>query len=81
MKIQGREDMMIKAAKPQSVDDYLAALPDDDYKQAALARLRRLIKAAAPKATGVISYGSLHTNTTGCSSALRRFRTIAAFSS
>lgn len=48
--------MMKKAAKPQSVDDYLAALPDDDYKQAALARLRRLIKAAAPKATEVISY-------------------------
>jgi uncharacterized protein YdhG (YjbR/CyaY superfamily) len=40
--------------KPESVDDYLAALPDD--KRAALVRLRKLIQAAAPKATEVISY-------------------------
>ena len=40
--------------KPESVDDYLAALPDD--KRAALARLRKLIQAAAPKAAEVISY-------------------------
>ena len=40
--------------KPESVDDYLAALPDD--KRAALAGLRKLIQAAAPNATEVISY-------------------------
>ena len=42
------------SVKPESVDDYLAALPDD--KQAALARLRKLVQAAAPKAVEVISY-------------------------
>lgn len=40
--------------KPESVDDYLAELPDD--KRAALARLRKLIQAAAPKAAEVIGY-------------------------
>ncbi|MGI0038566.1 MAG: iron chaperone [Nitrososphaera sp.] len=40
--------------KPESVDDYLAVLPDD--KRAALAKLRKLIQAAAPNATEVISY-------------------------
>lgn len=43
-----------KTAKSASVDDYLAALPED--KRAALEKLRRLIKAAAPKAVEIISY-------------------------
>lgn len=38
----------------ESVDDYLAALPED--ARAALEKLRKTIKAAAPKATEVISY-------------------------
>ena len=37
-----------------NVDDYLAAVPED--VRAALAKLRKTIKAAAPKATEVISY-------------------------
>ncbi|HWO03063.1 MAG TPA: DUF1801 domain-containing protein [Blastocatellia bacterium] len=37
-----------------TVDDYLAAVPED--ARAALAKLRKTIKAAAPKATEVISY-------------------------
>ena len=41
-------------APASGVDDYLAALPED--ARAALARLRKTIKAAAPKATEVISY-------------------------
>ena len=40
--------------RPQTVDDYLAALPDD--ARATLEKLRKVIKAAAPKATEVISY-------------------------
>lgn len=40
---------------PVSVAAYLAAAPPE--KRAALQRLRRLIKAAAPKATEAISYG------------------------
>lgn len=43
-----------KRTPPKSVDDYLVALPDD--ARAALGRLRKTIKAAAPKATEVISY-------------------------
>jgi uncharacterized protein YdhG (YjbR/CyaY superfamily) len=41
--------------KAKDVDDFLAAVPKD--KRAALSKLRRDIKAAAPKATEVISYG------------------------
>jgi uncharacterized protein YdhG (YjbR/CyaY superfamily) len=41
--------------KPNSVEDYLAALPDD--ARAALEKLRRTIRAAAPMATEGISYG------------------------
>jgi uncharacterized protein YdhG (YjbR/CyaY superfamily) len=41
--------------KPASVDDYLAALPDD--KRAALQKLRATIRTAAPMATEKISYG------------------------
>jgi uncharacterized protein YdhG (YjbR/CyaY superfamily) len=44
-----------KAASPKTVDDYLAAAPKD--RRAALIKLRRTIKAAAPKATEGISYG------------------------
>lgn len=41
-------------AAPTSVDDYLAALPE--APRAALEKLRKQIKAAAPEATEVISY-------------------------
>ena len=43
------------AAKPKTIDEYLAALPDD--QRAALERLRKTIRAAAPKAEERISYG------------------------
>ena len=43
-----------KSAPAPTVDDYLAAAPED--ARAALAKLRKTIKAAAPKATEVISY-------------------------
>jgi uncharacterized protein YdhG (YjbR/CyaY superfamily) len=39
---------------PQTVDDYLAALPKE--KRATLEKLRKTIKSAAPKATEGISY-------------------------
>jgi uncharacterized protein YdhG (YjbR/CyaY superfamily) len=39
---------------PKSVDDYLAALPEDS--RATLEKLRATIRAAAPKATEGISY-------------------------
>jgi uncharacterized protein YdhG (YjbR/CyaY superfamily) len=42
------------AAKPRTIDEYLAALSDD--KRAALEKLRKTIKAAAPKAEECISY-------------------------
>ena len=41
-------------AGPSDVDDYLAALPDEQRR--ALEKLRRQIKAAAPHATETISY-------------------------
>jgi uncharacterized protein YdhG (YjbR/CyaY superfamily) len=41
-------------AAPTSVDDYLAALPE--APRAALEKLRKTIKAAAPQATETISY-------------------------
>jgi uncharacterized protein YdhG (YjbR/CyaY superfamily) len=41
-------------AKPRTIDEYLAALSDD--KRAALEKLHRAIKAAAPKAEECISY-------------------------
>ncbi len=41
-------------ATPQSVDDYLAALPEE--ARATLEKIRKTIKAVAPKATEVISY-------------------------
>ena len=42
------------AAKPKTIDEYLAALSDD--KRAALEKLRKTIRAAAPKAQECISY-------------------------
>jgi uncharacterized protein YdhG (YjbR/CyaY superfamily) len=41
--------------KPQTIDEYLAALSDD--KRVALQRLRKSIRAAAPRAEECISYG------------------------
>jgi uncharacterized protein YdhG (YjbR/CyaY superfamily) len=42
------------AVKPKTIDEYLAALSDD--KRAALEKLRKTIRAAAPKAEECISY-------------------------
>jgi uncharacterized protein YdhG (YjbR/CyaY superfamily) len=42
------------AAKPKTIDDYLAALSDD--KRTALERLRKIIRAAVPNAEECISY-------------------------
>jgi uncharacterized protein YdhG (YjbR/CyaY superfamily) len=42
-------------AKPKTIDEYLAALSED--KRAALQKLRKAIKGAAPKAEECISYG------------------------
>src|SRR5262245_66384249 len=42
------------AAKPRTIDEYLATLSDD--KRAALEELRKTIRAAAPKAEECISY-------------------------
>lgn len=42
------------SAKPQTIDEYLAPLSNE--KRAALEKLRRAIKAAAPKAEECISY-------------------------
>ena len=42
-------------AKAKTIDNYLASLNDD--KRAALERLRKVIRAAAPKAEECISYG------------------------
>ena len=41
-------------AKPKTIDEYLAALSND--KRAALERLRKTIRAAAPRAQECISY-------------------------
>jgi len=42
------------ATKPRTIDEYLASLSSD--KRAALQKLRKAIKAAAPKAEECISY-------------------------
>src|SRR3990172_3312883 len=42
------------AGKPKTIDEYLAALSDD--KRAALEKLRKTIRALAPKAEECISY-------------------------
>ena len=44
-----------KTRQPKTVDDYIAAAPKD--KRAALTKLRNTIKAAAPKANEILSYG------------------------
>ena len=44
----------MKSGKPQTIDEYLAALSNE--KRAALEKLRRAIKSAAPKAVECISY-------------------------
>jgi len=44
-----------RKAKPISIDEYLAVLSND--KRAALQRLRKTIRAAAPRAEECISYG------------------------
>ena len=41
--------------KPKTIDEYLAAVPAD--KRAALEKLRKAIRAAAPKLTECINYG------------------------
>jgi uncharacterized protein YdhG (YjbR/CyaY superfamily) len=41
--------------KPRTIDEYLAALSDD--QRVALEKLRKTIRAAAPKAQECISYG------------------------
>ena len=43
------------AAKPKTIDEYLTAVSDD--KRVALEKLRKTIRAAAPKAEECISYG------------------------
>jgi uncharacterized protein YdhG (YjbR/CyaY superfamily) len=43
------------AAKPKTIDEYLATLSDD--KRTTLERLRETIRATAPKAQECISYG------------------------
>ncbi|MCM3871897.1 MAG: DUF1801 domain-containing protein [Pyrinomonadaceae bacterium] len=45
---------MKKGAIPLTVDDYLAALPEES--RVTLEKIRKTIKAAAPNATEVISY-------------------------
>jgi hypothetical protein len=40
--------------KPKNIDEYLAAMSDD--KRAALERLRKIIRAAVPRAEECISY-------------------------
>src|SRR6266508_5905455 len=49
-----RTTAQVKATEPKTIDDYLAALTDD--KRAALERLRKTIRAAAPRAEECISY-------------------------
>lgn len=44
-----------RTAAPANIDDYLARLPAD--QRAALVKVRRTIRAAAPRATESISYG------------------------
>jgi uncharacterized protein YdhG (YjbR/CyaY superfamily) len=49
------KDNFEMAAKPKTIDEYLAAVSDD--KRVALEKLRQTIHAAAPKAEECISYG------------------------
>ena len=45
----------IKVKKPETIDEYLAAVPE--VQRAALEKLRQIIRSAAPKAEECISYG------------------------
>jgi uncharacterized protein YdhG (YjbR/CyaY superfamily) len=49
------QEQQAMAAKPKTIDEYLAALGAD--KRAALEKLRKTIQAAVPKAEECISYG------------------------
>ncbi len=55
LKRSSRPVSLTKSSNIKSPDDYLAKLPDD--KRAALERLRKTIRAAAPQAEECISYG------------------------
>jgi uncharacterized protein YdhG (YjbR/CyaY superfamily) len=44
-----------RTSAPKTVDDYIAAAPKG--QRASLTKLRKTIKAAAPKATELVSYG------------------------
>lgn len=48
------QDQESMTRTPRTIDEYLAALSDE--KQAALEKLRKIIRAAAPKAEECISY-------------------------
>src|SRR6266513_4981249 len=50
-----RLDQEAMKTKPQTIDEYLAPLSKE--KRAALEKLRKIIKSAAPKAEECISYG------------------------
>lgn len=52
---RGETTTPVRADKPKTHDDYLAAVSDD--KRAALEKLRKAIRAATPKAEECISYG------------------------
>jgi uncharacterized protein YdhG (YjbR/CyaY superfamily) len=51
---KGAAEMAHRPVKPQTIDEYLAPLSNE--KRAALEKLRRAIKSAAPKAEECISY-------------------------
>src|SRR5919197_2082232 len=53
-RFQTNGEAMSMAAKPKTIDEYLATLSSD--KRGALQKLRKAIKAAAPKAEECISY-------------------------
>jgi uncharacterized protein YdhG (YjbR/CyaY superfamily) len=52
---QAKQKPAAKATRPKTVAEYLAAAPEE--KRPGLMKLRKTIKAAAPKATEGISYG------------------------
>ena len=51
---QGRAAAKSSVGKPKTIDEYLAALSED--KRTALEKLRKVIRAAVPKAEECISY-------------------------
>lgn len=54
MKRPSSKETSPAAGKPNTIDEYLAALPDD--KRGALEQLRKTIRSAAPNAEECISY-------------------------